>query len=115
MRTLFSLSESQLERIKPFFPRSHGAPRVDDRRAVSGIISVIRHGLHWKDAPDAYGSCKTLYNRFVRWSRIGVFNNIFTELTNKTPFDGSLMIDSIQLKAHRTAASLLKKGILHVV
>ena len=43
MRTLFYLSESQLERIKPFFPRSHGAPRVDDRRVVSGIIYVIKH------------------------------------------------------------------------
>ncbi len=29
MRTLFYLSESQLERIKPFFPCSHGVPRVD--------------------------------------------------------------------------------------
>ena len=58
---------------------------------------------------------KTLYNRFVRWSRLGVFNKIFIELANKTPFDGSLMIDSTHLKAHRTAASLLKKGILHVL
>lgn len=52
MRTLFYLSESQLERIKPFFPRSHGAPRVDDRRVVSGIIYAIKHGLQWQDAPD---------------------------------------------------------------
>ena len=114
MRTLFYLSESQLERIKPFFPRSHGAPRVDDRRVVSGIIYVIKHGLQWKDAPDEYGSYKNLYNHFVRWSRIGVFNKIFTELATKTPFDGSLMIDSTHLKAHRTAASLLKKVMLHV-
>ena len=42
MRTLFYLSESQLERIKPFFPRSHGAPRVDDRRVVSGIIYAVQ-------------------------------------------------------------------------
>ena len=58
MRTLFYLSESQLERIKPFFPRSHGAPRVDDRRVVSGIIYVIKHGLQWQDAPDEYGPTK---------------------------------------------------------
>ena len=38
----------------------------------------------------------------------------FIELANKTPFDGSLMIDSTHLEAHRTAAILLKKGILHV-
>ena len=65
MRTLFYLSESQLER-KLFFPRSHGAPRVDDRRVASGIIYVIKHRLQWKDAPDEYGPHNPLYNRFVR-------------------------------------------------
>ena len=105
MRTLFYLSESQMERISPFFPRSHGIPRADDRRVVSGILYVIKHGLQWKDAPAEYGPYKTLYNRFVRWSRLGVFSRIFTELANQTPFDGSLMI-----KARRTAASLRKKG-----
>ena len=110
MCTLFHLSESQLELIKPFFPRSHGAPRVDDRHVVSGILYVIKHGLQWKDAPAEYGPYKTLYNRFVRLSRLGVFSRSFTELANQTPFDGSLMIDSTHLKAHRTAASLRKKG-----
>ena len=114
MRTLFYLSESQLERIKPFFPRSHGAPRVDDRRVVSGIIYVIKHGLQWKDAPDEYGPHKNLYNRFVRWSKLKILNKIFNKLAKYTPFDGSLMLDSTHLKTHRTAASLLKKGILHV-
>lgn len=40
MRTLFYLSESQMERISPFFPRSHGIPRADDRHVVSGILYV---------------------------------------------------------------------------
>lgn len=38
------LSVAQMRRIEPFFPRSRGLPRVDDRRAISGIIYVIRHG-----------------------------------------------------------------------
>ncbi len=38
----FWLSEEQLARIKPYFPLSHGVPRVDDRKVVSGIIHVIR-------------------------------------------------------------------------
>ena len=71
MRTLFYLSESQMERISPFFPRSHGIPRADGRHVVSGILYVIKHGLQWKDAPAEYGPYKTLYNRFVRWSRLG--------------------------------------------
>jgi putative transposase len=39
---------------------------VDDRRGLSGIIYVIRHGLQWRDAPATYGPHKTLYNRFIR-------------------------------------------------
>jgi putative transposase len=39
------LSEAQMRRIEPYFPLSHGIPRVDDRRVISGIIFVIRNGL----------------------------------------------------------------------
>ncbi|MGY3333861.1 hypothetical protein ACVILI_006938 [Mesorhizobium sp. USDA 4775] len=45
MGDLFLLSERQMARISPFFPLSHGVPRVDDRRVVSGIIYVIRNGV----------------------------------------------------------------------
>jgi transposase len=114
MSQLFYLSTEQLERISPFFPLSHGIPRVDDIKVISGVIYVIKHGLRWKDAPGEYGPHKTLYNRFIRWSRMGVFNNIFTELA-KTAGDSRLMIDATHLKAHRTAASLLKKGLFPAV
>jgi transposase len=62
----FLLTTAQMHRLSPHFPLSHGKPRVDDRRVLSGIIYVIRHGLQWRDAPIAYGPHKTLYNRFVR-------------------------------------------------
>ena len=42
MDDLFLLSEVQMRRIEPFFPLSHGIPRVDDRRVISGIVFVIR-------------------------------------------------------------------------
>ena len=111
MSDLIWLSDAQMERIKPCFPLSHGAPRVDDRRVISGIIFVIRNGCRWLDAPGDYGPHKTIYNRFVRWSRLGVFNKIFAELASKGPRPQRLMIDATHLKAHRTAASLLKKGL----
>jgi putative transposase len=60
------LTVAQLERIKPYFPRSHGVPRVDDRRVLSGIIHVIRNGLRWRDAPEVYGPHKTLYNLHLK-------------------------------------------------
>lgn len=111
MSEVWMLSEAQMRRIEPYFPLSHGIPRVDDRRIVSGIIFVIRNGLRWRDAPAAYSPHKTIYNRFIRWSRLGVFNRIFAELAAKGGKPDQLMIDATHLKAHRTAASLLKKGL----
>ncbi|GEO18772.1 IS5 family transposase [Microvirga aerophila] len=111
MGDLFLLSERLMARISPFFPLAHGVPRVDDRRVVSGIGYIIRNGLQWKDAPKAYGPHKTLYNRFMRWSRLGVFDRIFAALASKGLKPERIMIDATHLKAHRTAASLLKKGM----
>jgi transposase len=111
MSDLFWLSKAQMRRIEPYFPLSHGMPRVDDRRVISGIVFVIRNGLRWRDAPTDYGPHKTIYNRFVRWRRLGVFNRIFAELAARGPPPERLMIDATHLKAHRTAASLLKKGL----
>jgi len=111
MSDLFWLSEAQMRRIRPYFPLSHGVPRVDDRRVISGIVFVIRNGLRWRDAPKEYGPHKTIYNRFVRWSRLGVFDRIFAALVGKAGKPRRLMIDATHLKAHRTAASLLKKGL----
>jgi transposase len=100
-----------MERLRPFFPKSRGKPRVDDRRVLSGIIYIKKNGLQWKDAPAVYGPPKTLYNRFVRWSRMGVFARIFVELAQPGPDGDVIMIDSTHLKAHRTAASLSKGGL----
>jgi transposase len=111
MSQLFYLPPGQIEKIRPFFPLSHGIARVDDVKVVSGIIYVIKYGLRWKDAPREYGPHKTLYNRFIRWSRLGVFNNIFVELAKSAKSGERIMIDATHLKAHRTAASLLKKGL----
>lgn len=115
MSELFMLTDAQMRRIEAWFPLSHGVPRVDDRRVISGIVFVIKNGLRWRDAPKDYGPHKTIYNRFVRWSRLGVFDKIFAELAAKGPKPERLMIDATHLKAHRTAASLLKKGLFPAV
>ena len=71
MKELFYLSHEQIARIKRYVPRSHGIPRVDDRRVVSGIIHVIRHGLQWKDAPREYGPYKNSLQSFYPLEPIG--------------------------------------------
>ena len=47
MSDLFWLTDAQMARLAPYFPNSHGKPRVDDRRVLSGIIFINRNGLRW--------------------------------------------------------------------
>jgi len=65
----------------------------------------------WKHAPHDYGPPKTLYNRWKRWSRMGVFATIMTELAARAQDTEMVMIDATHLKAHRTASGLaVEKG-----
>ncbi len=100
-----------MARLEPYFPKSHGKPRVDDRRVLSSIIFINRNGLRWRDAPKEYGPHKTLSNRWKRWSEKGVFARIMAGLAAENPEEKTAMIDAIYLKTHRTATSLaVKKG-----
>ena len=81
---------------------------------LSGIIFFNRNGLRWRVAPVEYGSPKTLYNRWVRWGRLGVFARMLSELASKGQNTETVMIDTTHLKAHRTTSSLRgKKGARH--
>jgi transposase len=112
MSDLYWLTDEQMARLQPYFPKSHGRPRVDDRRVLSGIVFVNRNGLRWRDAPTDYGPHKTLYNRWKRWSERGVFLRMMEGLATAESVPKTVMIDATYLKAHRTASSLrVKKGI----
>lgn len=100
-----------MSRFKPFFPKSRGRARVDNRRVLSGIVFVDRNSLRWGDAPAAYGPHKTLYNRWIRWSRMGVFARMLMTLAQEGQHTEMVMIDATHLRSHRTAASLrVNKG-----
>jgi transposase len=103
------VTEAEIDRIRPFFPKSHGRPRVDDRRVLSGIIFVNRNGLRWCNAPSVYSPPKTLYNRWKRWCERGVFARIMEGLASDAAEQKTVMIDATYLKAHRTASSLAVK------
>ncbi|MBM7404544.1 transposase [Sphingomonas sp. JUb134] len=115
MSDLFWLTDEQIERLRPFFPKSHGRPRVDDRRVLSGIVFVNRNGLRWRDAPSAYGPHKTLYNRWKRWGEAGVFTRMMEGLAAAGAEPKTVMIDATYLKAHRTASSLRVKRMARPV
>jgi transposase len=81
-----------------------GKMRVDDRRVISGIIHVLRSGCRWCDCPPEYGPATTIYNRFVRWARRGVWENMFRALAGAGRSLDTQMIDSTHVKAHRSAS-----------
>jgi transposase len=111
MSDLYWLNDAQMAKLEPFFPKSHGKPRVDDKRVLSGIVFINRNGLRWRDAREAYGPHKTLYSRWKRWSEKGIFARMLLELSDQGGGTDTLMIDATHLKTHRTASSLgLKKG-----
>lgn len=105
-KQVYWLSDTEWARIEPLLPRGRrGAHRVDDRRIISGIVHMLRSGARWRDCPAVYGPYTTVYNRFNRWSRQGIWYEIFYALTGSTGIhDGSVSVDSTYVKAHRSAA-----------
>ncbi|WP_299644146.1 transposase [uncultured Ruegeria sp.] len=59
MSDLYWLTDEQMAKRAPFFPKSHGKPRGHDKRVLSGIIFINRNGLRWRDTSGEYGSRKT--------------------------------------------------------
>jgi transposase len=104
-RNLFWLTDDQWTKIEPLLPTDvRGKPRVDDRRVISGILHVLKSGCRWCDCPAEYGPHTTIYNRFVRWAKRGVWERMFTELSRRGRSTETQMIDSTHIKAHRSAA-----------
>ena len=111
MSDLYWLTDKQMARLEPYFPKSHGKPRVDDRRVLSGIVFVNRNEMRWCDAPKEYGPHKTLYNRWKRWGERGVFLRMMEGLAAASATPKTIIIDATYLKAHRTASGLrVKRG-----
>ena len=105
MKGITWLSDAEWARIEPLLPRGRrGARRVDDRRVISGIVHMLRSGARWRDCPAVYGPYTTIYNRFNRWSRQGLWFSIFEALTGHSGIYGLAAIDSTHIKAHRCAA-----------
>ena len=95
MSDLYWLTDEQMGRLSPYFSKSHGRPRVDDRRVLSGIIFVNRNGLRWRDALREYGPHKGLYNRWKRWGEMGVVTRMMEGLSAQRADPQTVMIDAM--------------------
>ena len=110
MDDLYWLSDEAWDKIESHLPHGRpGAPRVDDRRVISGILHVLKSGCRWRDAPPAYGPRTTLYNRYNRWARQGVWRRLFDGVASAGGVPGELAIDATHIKVHRSAGGG-KKG-----
>lgn len=106
----FDLTDQEWAVIEPLLPPTRqGGERCDDRRVISGVFYVLRTGMPWDDLPDRYGPHTTVYNRFNRWSKQGIWLAIFEQLQARFPASVE-MIDSTSIKAHRAAAGAEKGG-----
>src|SRR5258705_8336222 len=77
----YELSDYEWTATKPMLPnKPRGVRRVNDRRVLNGIFWVLRSGAPWRDLPEVYGPRTTCYNRFVRWRRAGVWDQIMDAL-----------------------------------
>jgi transposase len=104
MRTEFWLSDQAWAVIEPLLPKNQpGARRRDDRQVISGIVHILKSGCRWKDCPASYGPPTTIYNRYNRWSRRGLWMHIFAALVSLSEEPQELAIDSSYIKAHRSA------------
>jgi putative transposase len=109
-RAQFWVSDDQMERLADHFPRSHGQSRVDDRRVLSGIIHVLRHGLQWRDAPEEYGPYQTLHTRFWRWAEVGVMDRVLSQVLDRDGPGARLAVDRSCLARHKSGAWMLSAG-----
>lgn len=101
-QSLFWLSDEAWAAIEPHLPRNQpGARRVDDRRVISGIVHMLKCGGRWQDCPGEYGPPTTIYNRWNRWSRRGVWGRILAALSEEGWIAETAQIDSSYVKAHR--------------
>lgn len=89
-----------------------GRPPDDLRRTINGILWRVRTGTPWRDVPEKYGKWMTVYQRFRRWSRTGVWEAIATTLAQAMADDRHHSIDSTTVRGHVSAAGA-KGGLVN--
>ena len=102
----YDLTDEQWKRIQPQLPPENtgkkGRPRKDDRMMLNGMLWINRSGAQWRQLPERYGPWQSVYARFAKWRDDGVWENIFTALSQDADTE-NLSIDSTCVKVHESA------------
>ena len=85
-----------------------GRTGANNRLFIEAVLHVARTGLPWRDLPPSFGPWNSNYQRFARWAKKGVWNQIFDALSQHGDYD-TVMLDSTIVRAHQHAAGALKK------
>lgn len=105
----YEMTDLEWSIIRTVLPaNSHGVPRVDDRRVLNGIFWVLRSGAPWRDLPDCYGPYTTCYNRFNRWRKAGIWDDMLAAMTNRHDADDVQMLDTSIVRARQHAGCAKK-------
>ena len=113
------LADREWERLLPLLPPQKprtGRPAKDHRTVISAILWVLRTGAPWRDLPRAYGPWQTIYSRFCRWQKAGIWQEILRALQQRSDAEGKVdwemhYVDSTTVRAHQHAAGA--KGGTH--
>jgi transposase len=106
-----AISDEHWDRIKDFLPGQKGDPGVtakDNRLFVDAVWWIAKTGAQWRDLPERFGKWSSVWKRFDRWARKGIWDRIFREL--RDPDLEWLILDSSVIRAHQHAAGA-KKGV----
>jgi len=106
----YELTDEQWQSIEHLLPGKEGDPGAhgeDNRRFVNGVIWIARTSAPWRDLPERYGEWNSVYQRFNRWSKSGVWNRVFQAV--QLPDLEALLLDSTVIRAHQHAAGAPEK------
>ena len=103
----------QLQGLLPGPKTKRGRPPQDHRQILNGILWVLRTGAPWRDVPERYGKWTTIYSRFQRWRKSGIWNKLFADLQTTLERESNVdweihFIDSTTVRAHQHAAGAKK-------
>ena len=90
--------------------RSRGTSGCNNRMFVEGVLWIVRTGSPWRDLPEAFGDWNSVFRRFSRWSRKGVWWRVFAAMSDDPDFE-YLIVDSTIVRAHQHAAGAKKGGL----
>lgn len=113
----YELSDEGWERLQPVLPVQKRGGRWNDHRAMlNGIFWVLNSGAPWRDVPERYGHWKTIYGRYRRWTREGLFDRVLKRLHLELDAEGRIdwsqfNVDGSNIRADRSAAGARKKGL----